>query len=263
MELFRSPARIAKGREDCFLIALEARTTSALVQDGREGVLHTGDFAIVDSCRPYSVLFHENFEHHVLRIPRHQMTQRIGMIDGVTGMTIPGSSGSGKLASLLCRTLSSEAEALASEAMDHVAGSLLDLFAVALGERLSTARVAETAVRNAWFVRIRNHIDGHLSDPGLSRATIAAALGISVRHLADLFASSGTSVGAYIWERRLNRCATALNDPAQAGRSISNIAFGWGFSDMSHFSRAFRNRYGLSPKEFRDQGRPVTTDAPR
>jgi AraC-like DNA-binding protein len=262
MELMRSPKRIASGREDCFLIALEGRTTSALAQDGREGVLRTGDFAIVDSCRPYSVLFSENFKHHVLRIPRREMTQRIGAIDAVTGVTIDGSSGAGKLASLLCRTLAHEADTLPPETTSQVAGSLLDLFAVALGERLSSARVSETAVRNAWFVRIRNHIDNHLSDPELSRTTIAVALGVSVRHLADIFGAGGLSVSAYIWERRLHKCCLALRDPAQNGRSISNIAFGWGFNDMSHFSRAFRNRYGVSPKEFREHARLARDNRP-
>ena len=63
MELLRSPRRIANGRENCYLIAFEGRTSSTLVQDGREGVLHTDDFAIVDSCRPYSVLIQKDFKH--------------------------------------------------------------------------------------------------------------------------------------------------------------------------------------------------------
>lgn len=252
MELLRSPARIASGREDCFLIALEGRTSSALIQDGREGLLRTGDFAIVDSCRPYSVLFEENFKHHVLRIPRREITQRIGMIETITGTTIDGSKGAGKLVSTMCRTLATEADALQPETVDQFADSLLDLFAVALGERIGITRVSGTAVRNAWFVRIRNHIDGNLSDPELSRTKIAASLGISVRYLADIFASHSLSVGAYIWERRLHKCFLALKDPAQGGRSISNIAFGWGFNDMSHFSRTFKERYGVSPKEFRE-----------
>lgn len=262
MELFRSPARIATGREDCFLIALEGRTFSALIQDGREGLLHSGDFAIVDSCRPYSVLFEDNFKHHVLRIPRREMTKRIGMIDAVTGTTIDGSKGAGKLASTMCRTLATEADALRPETMDQLADGLLDLFAVALGERLGLARVSGTAIRNAWFIRIRNYIDNNLSDPELSRAKIAASLGISVRYLADIFTSHNASVGAYIWERRLHKCFLALKDPAQRGRSISNIAFGWGFNDMPHFSRAFKERYGVSPKEFRECA-PLARDEPR
>jgi AraC-like DNA-binding protein len=255
MELVRSSQRIAKGREDCFLIAVEGRTESALLQDGREGLLDTGDFAIVDSTRPYTVLFREGFEHHVLRIPRRDLANRLGSLETVTGVTFSGSHGAGKIASALCRMLSSDPDSMPSAGMDQVAGSLLDLFAVAIGERLGSGNVHETATRNAWFIRIRNHIDAHLSDPSLSRASIAQALGVSVRHVADIFASRDMSVMSYVLDRRLQRCHTALADPAQAGRSISNVAFAWGFNDLSHFGRAFRAHYGVSPREVRERAR--------
>jgi AraC-like DNA-binding protein len=256
MELARSPARIAAGREDCLLIAIEGRTTSALLQDGREGVLHAGDFAIVDSCRPYSVLFQEGFQHHVLRIPRREMTRRVGMIDAVTGSTISGSRGAGKLASTLCRIISGEPDTLPSGTMGQVADSLLDLFAVAIGANMGEGYVSDTSVRNAWFVRIRNYIDRHLAEPALSRSTIAAALGVSVRYLTDIFSSNDMTVNAYIWERRMHRCCLALDDPSQRGRSISSIAYGWGFNDTSHFSRAFKERYGITPSECRERAQP-------
>ena len=154
MELLRSPKCIATGREDCFLIALEGQTSSALVQDGREGHLQVGDFSIVDSRRPYSVLFDEGFRHHVLRIPRSEITRRVGNIDPITGTAIDGSKGAGKLASMLCRALSSEADTLSPGTVDQVSNTLLDLFAVALGERLTNSNVSETSVRNAWFAQI-------------------------------------------------------------------------------------------------------------
>jgi AraC-like DNA-binding protein len=33
--------------------------------------------------------------------------------------------------------------------------------------------------------------------------------------------------------------------------SISEICFRWGFNGSAHFSRAFRDQYGVSPREFR------------
>ena len=43
----------------------------------------------------------------------------------------------------------------------------------------------------------------------------------------------------------------SLCDPALAARSISEIAVAWGFNDAAHFSRAFRARFGRSPRELR------------
>jgi AraC-like DNA-binding protein len=257
MDLVRSPKRIAAAREDCFLIALEARTRSALEQDGREGILHAGDFALVDSTRPYTVLFQENFEHHVLRIPRRELLQRVGPLDAVTGVTISGASGAGKLASTMIQLLSVESSGLTPGARDQVAGTLIDLLAVALGSHLADRNVCESAVQTAWFVRIRNYIEANLGNPELSRSVIAAALGVSVRHVTAVFGANGMSITSYIWERRLHRCRIALADKSQRGRSISSIAFGWGFNDMSHFSRVFRDRHGVSPTEYRHSSVPT------
>jgi AraC family transcriptional regulator, positive regulator of tynA and feaB len=66
-----------------------------------------------------------------------------------------------------------------------------------------------------------------------------------------VLAQEGTSIRRLILERRLARCRTALEDPMQAHRSISEIAYGWGFSDMTHFGRKFRETYGMLPSEYR------------
>ena len=44
-----------------------------------------------------------------------------------------------------------------------------------------------------------------------------------------------------------------LSNPTEAHRSISEIAYRYGYSDSAHFSRTFRHRFGSSPREFRQQ----------
>ncbi len=82
---------------------------------------------------------------------------------------------------------------------------------------------------------------------------MARAHGISTRYLSKLFESAGTSAGRFIWEQRLARIERDLGNATLADRSISDIAFGWGFNDMSHFSRAFRARFGDCPRSYRAQ----------
>ena len=55
--------------------------------------------------------------------------------------------------------------------------------------------------------------------------------------------------------RRLARCRRALEDPSQAHRTVSEIAYGWGFSDMTHFGRKFKAAYGLLPRDYRGSAR--------
>lgn len=80
---------------------------------------------------------------------------------------------------------------------------------------------------------------------------MAAELRISTRYLHVLLAEAGIAFERHVLERRLGRCHEQLVSPAFAGRTVTDIAFGWGFNDLSHFGRAFRRRYGATPTELR------------
>ena len=46
-------------------------------------------------------------------------------------------------------------------------------------------------------------------------------------------------------------------DPALRHRTIGDLAFSWGFVDASHFSRAFKARFGVGPTDYRLKRRTV------
>lgn len=96
------------------------------------------------------------------------------------------------------------------------------------------------------------YIDRHLDDPELGVAQIARAFGLSARSVHKLFEGEAHTVARAIWERRLERCRDEMADPSLTARSITAIAHQWGFSDSQHFSRAFKLRYGLTPRHFRN-----------
>jgi AraC-like DNA-binding protein len=105
--------------------------------------------------------------------------------------------------------------------------------------------------RAATFERVLQSIEMRLSDPNLSIHQIAAEHGISSRYLQKLFESHGESFGQHVKLRRLERCRLDLGSPLHAQRTISEILYQWGFNDSATFSRAFRDRYGVSPREYR------------
>jgi AraC-like DNA-binding protein len=95
-------------------------------------------------------------------------------------------------------------------------------------------------------------IDERLADPRLSAEMLAREHGISRRRLDELFVNAlGTSVAARIAQRRLERAAQLLRDPTCSGLSVATVGLHVGFHDASHFSRAFRTRFGASPKHWR------------
>jgi AraC-like DNA-binding protein len=91
----------------------------------------------------------------------------------------------------------------------------------------------------------------HLSDPDLSPQMIAAHCRISVRTVHLRFERIGQSFSRWLVDNRLEACRRDLRDPCQAASSVSEIAYRWGFSDLSHFNRSFRAKFGMTPREWR------------
>lgn len=105
--------------------------------------------------------------------------------------------------------------------------------------------------REALKERIRGYVALNLRDPRLSIERIAHALNCSKRHLHNAFAQGEDSLAAYILRLRLDACAVDLHQGAPDTRPITDIALSWGFCNLSHFSRVFREHTGCSPSEFR------------
>lgn len=105
---------------------------------------------------------------------------------------------------------------------------------------------------HATLQRIRAHVCETLDDPDLTPAKVADTMGITVGYLHKIFLASGTTLMKYVLSERLERCRTDIAQ-LEKSRSLSQIAYSWGFNDASHFSRSFRNRFGVSPTEYRRQ----------
>lgn len=133
-----------------------------------------------------------------------------------------------------------EIAALAIAAPEASAPGLAD------GEGLRAARAAAAHA----------HIAAHFADPGYDVAACASHLGISVRYLQALLEADGTRFGEELRRLRLEQARNLLADPANASLRITDIAFDCGFSDISHFTRQFRARFGESPTSARNVGQP-------
>jgi AraC-like DNA-binding protein len=108
--------------------------------------------------------------------------------------------------------------------------------------------------RRAMMARVQAYIDRHLGDPTLSPQSIADAHFISVRYLHRLFEAEEVTVAGWVRARRLERCRRDLLDPALRDRPVSAIAARWGIPNAAHFSRVFRDAYGVPPIELRAIG---------
>jgi AraC-like DNA-binding protein len=138
----------------------------------------------------------------------------------------------------------------------HLGTVLVDLVTALLVREIEEEHAAPPEThRRVLLLRAKAFIRRHLHDPDLDPQTVAAALHISVGHLHRLFRADGTTVGRWTRARRLENARRELADPAMRHVPVHRIASRWGFSHHAAFTRAFREAYGLSPRDARDPGR--------
>jgi AraC family transcriptional regulator, positive regulator of tynA and feaB len=246
-----SRQHVASAREALFLFCLQLSGRSVARQQGRETLLHYGDFCMVDSLRPYEVSFNEYNEMLVLSIPQPELARRMTNPESVLGAPMSGQSGLAGLVSSLLGTFWQQRLGGDDYFVSPRFGvALLDLIASAYAS-LPAAGVAGSSVAVARREQVRGYIESNLHDPSLTPARIAQSVHLSPRRLHQLFEEDGETVGGYLLRRRLEECALAIADPAQRGRTVTEIAFMHGFNNASHFGRAFRERYGHTPGDHR------------
>jgi AraC-like DNA-binding protein len=250
--VFRTPSRIARANEDFVLLALGNSGVNGVYQDGREAVVSTGQFVIYDTTRPYELRFDDSFSQTIFQVPRKLLQQRIGSFDTLTATAFSSDHPLERLVYEFLLGMSKTIDHIDPATATRLLDQALDLVAMALADRMHARSPDQSFHRSALLYRLKNHILTHLRDPALSMPRAAAAVGISPRYASDLMASEQISFRSYVQMQRLERCKRDLSDPAHAARHVSDIAFAWGFNDLAHFSRIFKQRFGASPREWRE-----------
>lgn len=251
---FRTFEGTRRTKSDDVLLSLQLAGTSLLSQDGRETQLSAGDFALYDTQRTYELVVPSGGRLLILRLPRRGLEQRLGAIARYSAIGIKETDPLGGFASGYLSLLPSRVKALEglpSHVANELSQQVLDVVCLAFRNAIDESSAALSSSRALTLARLKAAIGERLTDASLKPSVAAAAVGVSTRYANDLLSEEGTSLERYIMLRRLELCGRALTDPLQRGRSISDIAFSWGFSDLSHFGRRFREHFGYTPRDYR------------
>jgi AraC family transcriptional regulator, positive regulator of tynA and feaB len=255
MTVSHTSSHAAQADPDGLFVCRQLGGTLLVEQDSREIALHSGEMTLLDPLVPYKCRFLSGTSLLVIKVPRRRLEARTGNSRNLIARLMRPSQGANGLASDLLALLPQHAEHLGKSG-SAVADKALDLLAVALAATCGTAGPRVSSARFVVLARLRSAIERRLTDFTLDPASAAAAAGISVRYANAVLSDENTSVARLIQTRRLERCRQALGDSTQAHRSISDIAYGWGFSDMTHFGRRFKQAYGVLPSEYRKTQSP-------
>jgi AraC family transcriptional regulator, positive regulator of tynA and feaB len=228
-----------------------SRGSCKFVQRGRTCILTPGDWTLIDTKEPqgYAITSPE-IEAFVIMLPRPSDAAIAALCERGIARRWNGRMGLSRVLHAMVNESFGEMRRLPRFSGRKLGAAITAMAWDALREQIETPPVI--GHRDELSIRVKAYIEAQLADPELSVERIAHACNISVRGLHRLFAEDPAgSVSSYLWQRRLIRCADALRDPSQVHRSITDVCFSYGFSSTSHFSRLFKDRFGVPPVRYR------------
>jgi len=135
----------------------------------------------------------------------------------------------------------------ATAAREIVQRHIFDFVALALSWQ---GAIGESNLESVADTRLRTalaYIETHFQDPRLTIEMVAHSQGVSATYLRRLMKASGRSYSTVVNELRLQKAFTGLSAVGPDDRAILEVAMTAGFSDVSHFNRLFRARFGDTP----------------
>jgi AraC-like DNA-binding protein len=220
---------------DSFALFFSLAGEAFFYHDDGVRTVQPGQMLMCDADRPFMRGFSQGLEELVLKIPREVFADVTGIDHIARPIVMSFAAGASSFAHTLARHVGAAARDQNANPADEQ--TLLELVAALAGKN-------RASVSSAHHAAAVTFIDQHLSDPALSAVQVAAAVGISARHLSRVFGGAGMSVPQYILRRRLERAHQLLERPAATSMTVAEVARQCGFLSAAHFSRVFTIHFG-------------------
>lgn len=245
----RRRAEIARDGFETLAVQVVVSGREHFTIDNRTAILGPGDVLIWNTTRPMNFEVIERLEKISVMMPLARLRGWLPRSWHSIASSLPQGSPGASLLNSFIRGMAPDFLAGALRNGEALTEALIGLVVSALDTEKSA--VDACSLRDAQLLLVKQYIDRHLGDPELTPGAIAEANRISLRYLHCLFEPEGTTVLQYVIRERLQRCRRELANPLMAARTITDIAFSWGFQSSTHFSRRFRDAFGMSPNEYR------------
>ena len=254
IRIVETPTTIRRHAEDDTLtvgITLEGIVNTS--QNGRDAVARVGEIVVLDR-RPSIIEMRADSRTLVLDVPRAKLESMLGPAQVYASLTVGVGQASTTLVTTFFNELIRVHRSLPPDTAARMASIGTDLLVASIAERL--AKEPPKLLHGTIVVqRAKAYIEANLCDPKLDLPYLAAAVGVSVRRLQELFHEQGRYVSDWIWQRRLEVAAVRLADPGYDHLSLGMLGHGCGFATPGHFSRRFKDRYGMTPRDYRQRAR--------
>ena len=251
----RTRRHLAGDKQEIVELLLIRQGNIQLDQYHRRSIHGAGTFTLLDLNEPYDWV-HARPAHVIgIKLSRGALAERVGDLRPYVGSVRGTAAGLGRLTADFLELFAGQASTIGESAGPALERQFLDLTELLLIAKDSEKSLPTMTPAEAIYSRALAFIDRHLSDPNLAPDDIAQAMPVSLRYLHAIFRSFGTSVCETILSRRLAFCHDCLSADPQL--RIGQLAYRAGFRSHAHFSTAFKDKFGSSPRDFQRQSSPT------
>lgn len=245
----RSPQDIRRDPRDYIMLWLMLDGQIGLAQNGRSVVMRPGDLFVYDQARPFVLDFGPYTRALMVTVPRPLLTRRFPRADLLGGRRIAADSSLGPLAGSLITQLY-RLDLAPEQVASRLGASALDMLVTAM--EVEAGFGSEPLQHRDRLAQAKRFMLAHLDDPRLDAERIARSQDMAPRTLYRLFAAEGTTPIRWLWRQRLAASSEALSGGKVS--TVTDAALSHGFSDVSHFSRAFKAAFGRAPSALMRMG---------
>ena len=240
--------------QDCYFAVLLTSGKYKLEQDGREVFLEKGDMALYDATEWHRITMPQATSKILITIPRELLNQRIHNLSNLTAKRISAKSGMGAVTSSHIQTTVNQLHCIDKSSFLEMTEPVLDILTLSLNQ-FNPSSIHLSGTQRSTLFHVKKYIKKHCDNSELTPEIISQAVGLSVRYMNNLFNTEETSLMRYVAQQRLCLVHSWLSNQRYLHRSITELAIQSGFNNMAHFSRVFKTKYGMSPRQFREESK--------
>ncbi|EPH41314.1 hypothetical protein STRAU_5550 [Streptomyces aurantiacus JA 4570] len=259
VEYTRTAGQVRHDPDEDYRLLVPVAGELVFRQDGQELRLVPDTGCLLTFTAPFEMLQDASAQAFIMSIPAQEVHRRLNRSSPLAA-SLDLTCGLGRVVGTILTGLHAERDTLTGGQFDAVSDRLVELLCMlAAGDDRPTAPGHLTEVATV----VRRYIREHAADPEMNCATMAQALGWSRRQVQLALQHAGTTPRELIREERLRLVRDRLRAPAYRHMTITELAHASGFSSPSALSTAFRQRFGVCPREMRHAGRQSVDDARR
>ena len=241
---------ISRSSDESFLISLQLTNDGVVEQCDRQALLKPGDFALYSSVDRYRLELPNGFRQLVVQVPRDDLLSRLPNADLITGIRVSGQGLIGSVVNDAVLRLVGAMEQSNDAVAQCAQESIIDLFVTGFAS-IDQSKYHLSNPEHQIIMRSNALIRSNLYDQSFGRTALAAAMGMSVRRLSEIYQRDGKSISSTIRQMRLDRIAADLKDSRLSRHSIGDISRKWGIENQPSLVRNFKARFGVTPSEYR------------